>query len=192
MTSRMWELTADNAPGYLRQRRWLAEGPCRVEALTGGVSNVVLRVEQAGHRLVVHFERAASLEADLVVGADGLHSRVRQLAFGPQAQYEVALGYHVAAFELQGYRPRDEVVYVAHSAPGRQVSRLSMRDDRTLFLFVFRDEHLAGRSLASDAQRKGALAGIFADVGWECPQILAAMDAAAGRVPTRARPRRRW
>ncbi len=42
-------------------------------------------------------------DVDLVVGADGLHSRVRQIAFGPQTQFEVPLGYHVAAFELDGY-----------------------------------------------------------------------------------------
>jgi len=29
-----------------------------------------------------------------------------------------------------------------HSVPGRQVLRFTMRDDTTLFLFVFRDEYL--------------------------------------------------
>ena len=52
------------------------------------------------------------------------------------------LGYHVAAFEVEGYRPRDELVYVSHAVPGRQISRFSLRDDKTLFLFVFRDEYL--------------------------------------------------
>jgi 2-polyprenyl-6-methoxyphenol hydroxylase-like FAD-dependent oxidoreductase len=61
-------------------------------------------------------------EVDLVVGADGLHSRVRQLAFGPEAAAEVSLGYHVAAFEVEDYRPRDELVYVNYSIPGRQIS----------------------------------------------------------------------
>ncbi len=34
----------------------------------------------------------------------------------------------MAAFEAQGDRPRDELVYVSHAEPGRQVSRFSMRD----------------------------------------------------------------
>jgi 2-polyprenyl-6-methoxyphenol hydroxylase-like FAD-dependent oxidoreductase len=50
-----------------------------------------------------------------------------------------------------------------------------MRDDKTLFLFVFRDEYLTTASLSSEQERKTALAHIFADVGWECPEILAAM-----------------
>jgi 2-polyprenyl-6-methoxyphenol hydroxylase-like FAD-dependent oxidoreductase len=121
----------------------------------------------------VHFRRAAPRDVDLVIGADGLHSGVRHIAFGPQSAFEVPLGYHVAAFEAMGYRPRDELVYVSHAVPGRQISRLSMRDDKTLFLFIFRNEYLAATGRALDG--KAAVAQVFADVDWECPQILTAM-----------------
>ncbi len=127
------------------------------------------------HRVRVGFDHAASREVDLVVGADGLHSRIRRLAFGPQSDFEVPLGYHVAAFESDGYRPRDELLYMSHAVPGRQVSRFSMRGDKTLFLFIFRDEYLSGRLPSSDEERKAVLTNAFADVGWECPRILAAM-----------------
>ena len=157
------------------------------QALEGGVETIfgdsIAGVENLGDRVGVSFDHAASREADLVVGADGLHSRVRQLVFGPDGQYEVSLGYHVAAFEVQGYRPRDQLVYVSHGVPGRQVSRFSMRDDTTLFLFVFRDEYLKtlpAATLSSDHERQSALATIFAGVGWECPQILDAMRGSSG------------
>src|SRR5437762_1068107 len=39
-----WELTADNALAFLRERGWVT-GPARVSVLAGGVSNLVLRVE---------------------------------------------------------------------------------------------------------------------------------------------------
>jgi 2-polyprenyl-6-methoxyphenol hydroxylase-like FAD-dependent oxidoreductase len=148
-------------------------------ALDGTVETIfgdsVARIEEVGNCARVSFDHAAPREADLVIGADGLHSRVRQLAFGPDAALEVPLGYHVAAFEVEGYRPRDERAFVCHNAPGRQVSRLSLRDDRTLFALAFRDEYLIGARPSTEQQRKAALAGVFADVGWECPQILAAM-----------------
>jgi 5-methylthioribose kinase len=48
----MWELTTDNSADYLRQRGWIGPGPARVEALSGGVSNVVLQVE-SGPKLFV-------------------------------------------------------------------------------------------------------------------------------------------
>src|SRR5262249_11246411 len=41
-------------------------------------------LEQKGERVVARFENGASVEADLVVGADGIHSRVRHLLFGPE------------------------------------------------------------------------------------------------------------
>jgi 2-polyprenyl-6-methoxyphenol hydroxylase-like FAD-dependent oxidoreductase len=149
-------------------------------ALGGTVETIfgdsVASIEEAGHGVRVGFDHAPPREADLVVGADGLHSRVRRLAFGPDAEVEVSLGYHVAAFEVEGYRPREELVYVSHNVPGRQVSRWSMREDKTLFLLVFRDEYLPAESPSNDQQRKSVLTHVFADVGWECPRILAAME----------------
>src|SRR6185437_2810121 len=52
----MLELTADNAVDYLRPRGWIA-GPARIEALGGGVSNAVLRVETPSRCFVVKQSR---------------------------------------------------------------------------------------------------------------------------------------
>ncbi len=148
-------------------------------AIEGDVETIfgdsVAAIEEDGNCLRVRFDHAVPRSADLVIGADGLHSRVRELAFGPDAGVEVSLGYHVAAFEVEGYRPRDELVYLGYGLPGRQIYRFSMRDDKTVFLFSFRDEYLPAGRPTSEQERKSALAQIFADVGWECPQILAAM-----------------
>jgi 2-polyprenyl-6-methoxyphenol hydroxylase-like FAD-dependent oxidoreductase len=92
---------------------------------------------------------------------------------------EVSLGYHVAAFEAAGYRPRDELVYVGHGIPGRHVSRISMRDDLTVFLLVFRDEYLPAKRPVTDQERRSALGEIFAGLGWESPQILESMESAS-------------
>ncbi|MFJ8434136.1 FAD-dependent monooxygenase [Kitasatospora sp. NPDC094019] len=40
---------------------------------------------------------------DLVVGADGLHSRVRRLAFGPEVEFLHPLGTHVAIFAADNF-----------------------------------------------------------------------------------------
>lgn len=40
---------------------------------------------------------------------------------------------------------------------------------------MFRDEYLRGTRPSAEGDRKSALAEVFADVKWECPQILAAM-----------------
>ena len=66
-------------------------------------------------------------------------------SFGPEADFEHYLGCQVAAFVVDGYRPRDELVYVTYNTPGRQVARFALRDDRTMFLFMFRAEHDSDR-----------------------------------------------
>jgi 2-polyprenyl-6-methoxyphenol hydroxylase-like FAD-dependent oxidoreductase len=142
----------------------------RVETLLG---DSVAGIEEEGDRVRVCFDRAAEREVDLVIGADGLHSRVRRLVFGPDAEFVTSLGYHVAAFETNGYRPREELVYVSHGQPGRQISRFSMRDDKTLFLFVFRDELMAGHE-----EPKSVLRRVLAGAGWEWPQIEAEIERA--------------
>lgn len=80
----------------------------------------------------------------------------------------------MAACVVDGYRPRDQLVYVTHSEPGRSVARFALRGDLTLFLFVFRSQQ--PRDLGELAACKALLHREYADTGWECPQILAALD----------------
>jgi 2-polyprenyl-6-methoxyphenol hydroxylase-like FAD-dependent oxidoreductase len=141
--------------------------------------NSISMIEERGNGLLVHFDKGSPREYDLVVGADGLHSIVRKLIFGPQSQFERQLGYHVAAFAIEGYRPRDELVYVLYSIPGRQAARFALRDDRTMFLLAFRSDRMSGPEPRDQEERKMLLHAIFADAGWECPQILEQMDQAA-------------
>jgi 2-polyprenyl-6-methoxyphenol hydroxylase-like FAD-dependent oxidoreductase len=133
-------------------------------------------VEENSAGVDVVFERGAGRRFDLVVGADGLHSAVRELVFGSQNRFEKYLGYHVAAFEIEGYRPRDEGVYVSCAVPSKQVSRFAMRDNRTLFLFVFaigsRPQIVERGAIA----HKAVLRNEFGNAGWECPKVLAALD----------------
>lgn len=111
---------------------------------------------------------------DLVIGADGLHSAVRELAFGPQSRFEKQLGYRVAAFEAGGYHPHDEDIYVMHGLPGRMIGRFALHDDRTLFLFVFAADG-ADHPMTLDGQ-KAMLRECYGDGGWECARILDALE----------------
>ena len=53
----MFEITTDNAESYLRSRNWIGAGPVGIEPLSGGVSNLVLRVETGGERFVLKQSR---------------------------------------------------------------------------------------------------------------------------------------
>jgi 2-polyprenyl-6-methoxyphenol hydroxylase-like FAD-dependent oxidoreductase len=136
----------------------------------------IVSLEEHSSGVRVQLKHAGERQFDLVIGADGLHSVVRKLAFGPQQGFEKDLGYIVAAFEASGYRPRDEDVYLMYGQPGRMVGRFTLRDDRTLFLFVFA---AGGDSLPSTLdEQKDMLRRKYAAGKWECPSILTELDRA--------------
>lgn len=145
----------------------------RAETIFG---DSITALEQTADSVQVRFEHSAPRRFDLVIGADGLHGAVRALAFGPEARFERFLGYVVAAFEVEGYAPRDPDVYLGHADPGRQVTRFTLRGDRTMFLLVATED--AGRVFdPHDTQaHRQYLRDRFAGMGWECPQILDAMQ----------------
>jgi 2-polyprenyl-6-methoxyphenol hydroxylase-like FAD-dependent oxidoreductase len=140
----------------------------KVETIFGAS---IVTVDEHGDGVRLTFENSAPRDFDLLVGADGLHSNVRGLVFGPERDFERYLGCKVAACVVDGYRPRDELVYVTYGAPGRQLARCALRDDRTMFLFIFRAEHDI-----IDASPKDQLRNEFSDIGWECRDFLAALD----------------
>ena len=136
----------------------------------------IAAIQQDAHGVKVTFEHAPSSRFDMVIGADGLHSIVRKLTFGEENRFEKFLGYSVAAFEVSGYRPRDEDIYINYSIPGKQVGRLSLRNDRTLLLFVFADERREPIDFDDIESQRKVLRAQFGNLGWECPQIVAAME----------------
>jgi len=131
-------------------------------------------IEQSSREVRVTFRSGNVREFDLVVGADGLHSRIRELAFGPEDKFEKYLGFKAAAFEVEGYRPRDELIYLMYTEVGQQVARFSMRGDRTMFFFTFADSDAKGPDTVQE--QKALLRKRFGTSGWECPQILDALD----------------
>ena len=48
------------------------------------VGHKLVDLEQKGERVIARFENGAAVEADVLVGADGIHSKVRALVFGPE------------------------------------------------------------------------------------------------------------
>jgi 2-polyprenyl-6-methoxyphenol hydroxylase-like FAD-dependent oxidoreductase len=122
---------------------------------------VELREETDG--VWVRFKHAGERRFDLVIGADGLHSIVRELVFGRTAPLEKHLGYAIAAFEIRGNRPRDEDVYLLYGQPGRMIGRFTLHDDCTLILFVFAVADMA-LPVTLD-QQKALLQKVYADGG---------------------------
>ncbi|GAA0447676.1 FAD-dependent monooxygenase [Streptomyces olivaceiscleroticus] len=128
----------------------------------------------------VTFRNGPAREFDLVIGADGLHSTVRRLAFGPEEHYVRHLGYYAATWQL----PNDLGLTAGEGAvglnvPGRLASVGADHRDPTRAgaMCVFAAPELPYGRHAVEEQ-KGLVADAFAGLGWHVPRLLGSLRAA--------------
>jgi 2-polyprenyl-6-methoxyphenol hydroxylase-like FAD-dependent oxidoreductase len=131
----------------------------------------------AAEGVAVTFERSAPRTFHLVVGADGLHSRVRALVFGPEQRFISHLGLYLAVFTVPNDLELDhwQLIYVT---PGKSVTVTSARGNREArAVFFFASEPL-DYDHRDRGQQQEILAAAFSGAGWEVPRLLTAMHAA--------------
>ncbi len=137
-------------------------------------STSIFNFQENDDGVVVQFEHNGPDEIfDLVVGADGLHSNVRRLGFGPDSDFERYLGYHVAAFRAKGVASEEPGVMRLLRVPSRQAGVLNLGDGDSLALFVYAHEHNA---YIPRAERKALLREKFGEMGSIIPASIESID----------------
>ncbi|BCY13840.1 FAD-dependent monooxygenase [Actinoplanes sp. L3-i22] len=114
---------------------------------------------------------------DLVIGADGVHSGVRRLTFGPEEQFVKHLGYYVATWPIANEFGFDQTALM-HNAPGLMISAAADHQDPSragVFAAFSAPEALRYNRHDPDEQ-KAILRDRFGGMGWLAPQLLAALD----------------
>ena len=127
----------------------------------------------------VTFERGGSRRFDLLVGADGLHSIVRTLVFGDEAQFERYCGYQFGVFTTDNYLGLDEACVQFYGVPGKRVGLRSSRGNQTLVaFFLFKQPTKLRYDYHDVGRQKQLLAEVFASEAWEVPRLLERMQTA--------------
>jgi 2-polyprenyl-6-methoxyphenol hydroxylase-like FAD-dependent oxidoreductase len=162
-----------------------------IEVLRGDLADVLHRATRAraeyvfgdavtgladdGDGVTVTFERSAPRRFDLVVGADGSHSVVRALAFGPEEGCTRPLGLYGCWFtapadvDLDGW-------FLMHNLPGGRVAavRPGRLPGELKAALWFRSAPLA-YDRSDVTTQKELVAERFAGAGWHVPRLVAAM-----------------
>ena len=133
-------------------------------------------LRQDEHGVRVEFERAGFRTVDLVIGADGAHSTVRRLAFGPEERFGRHLGQYLAIFPSANFLDLDHwQLWFQDEASGAGGAIYPVRDNTELRVTLgFRSEPVAYDYRDVTAQKR-LMAERLAGVGWEAPALLAAM-----------------
>jgi 2-polyprenyl-6-methoxyphenol hydroxylase-like FAD-dependent oxidoreductase len=144
--------------------------------------DTITGLDQDETGVTVTFERSAPRRFGLVVGADGLHSVVRSLAFGPESGCVRPIGAYTAWFTVDADAAAEidlDGWFLMHNAPGGRVTsaRPGRRPGEIKAGFSFRSEPVSydRRDIAG---QQDLLARRFAGVGWEAAPLLAAMRSA--------------
>ena len=110
------------------------------------------------------------LDADLLVGADGIHSAVRGMVFGEERRFLRHLGFHTAAwtFHDPAIRARVGDRFCLTDSVDRQIGLYGLRDGRVAAFAVHRTTDTA---LPGDT--RAALRAEYGSLGWVVPDVLA-------------------
>ena len=119
---------------------------------------------ETGSGIDVTFTHGSPRTFDLVVGADGIHSNVRRLAFGPESRYVTHLGYYYVLADLEA--GDDDVMY---NEPGRMAA---LGGPKAPAFFVFASEPLASGRDDVETQKK-KVTDAFRGGRWRVPELMA-------------------
>jgi 2-polyprenyl-6-methoxyphenol hydroxylase-like FAD-dependent oxidoreductase len=138
----------------------------------------ITALEQDGQGVDATLSDGSTLRADLVVGADGPHSGVRRLVFGPEEQFVRPLGGYNAWFSAPDTVGLDGW-YLMYQAPGGLNASLRPSHDPSIAKagLAFRSEPIEYDRRDVAAQRR-LLAERFTGAGWESDRLLAAAEVA--------------
>lgn len=138
----------------------------------------IATIAEQGEQLSVSFKNSQPRRFDLVIGADGIHSHVRSLAFGPESAFMRSLdNYFFAIYSMPNYLKldRSELFYAKAGRVCNLYSTRNSEDAKALLIFRSPDFKYDYRSLAL---QKDKLKETFADMGWEVPKLLKHLDMA--------------
>ncbi|MFI6170336.1 FAD-dependent monooxygenase [Nocardia sp. NPDC051052] len=131
-----------------------------------------------GDQVTVDFESGREAEYDLIVGADGAHSTVRRMVFGPERNYARHLGLYTAIADA----PSEAAAAGAPASvlnlnlPGRMAALARYRD-QALAVFTFRSAPIEYDHRDLAAQKRILTDFYGADREWKVPQLLGAAQA---------------
>lgn len=144
------------------------------EAVEYRFGETVSGLDQDTDGVLVTFERHPPRRFDFVIGADGLHSRVRRLAFGAESNFAVFKDHYFATCEYRGHLA-EQFWTTFYNDPGRAVAIYQRPNSEALVNFIFRSSPIA-YDYRDIRQQQQIIVSRFSDMGWNRSDLLAGIE----------------
>jgi 2-polyprenyl-6-methoxyphenol hydroxylase-like FAD-dependent oxidoreductase len=139
-----------------------------------GESIAALREEPDG--VEVTFRNGGTRPFDIVVGADGVHSNVRRLAFGEEGPLLRDMGIGLAVFSVPNDLGLSDWQIVHRAGPKSACAVYTTRHNRELRVTLGFPASADDECRGDIAAQKRLVARRTADFGWHVPRFLRAME----------------
>jgi 2-polyprenyl-6-methoxyphenol hydroxylase-like FAD-dependent oxidoreductase len=131
----------------------------------------VASMAQDGGGVDVELARGGRRRFDVVIGADGLHSGVRRLMFGPEHQFVNHAGLYVGTVALgRDFDTNNDIVM--YNAPGRSVT-IHPGQNAPMAAFIFWHDTIREFDHRDRSQHEQILTRVYSGDRWKVPAILA-------------------
>jgi 2-polyprenyl-6-methoxyphenol hydroxylase-like FAD-dependent oxidoreductase len=145
-----------------------------IEVIFGDTIN---NIEQDDDKVVVTFRSGTKRNFDLLIGADGLHSNVRNLVFGKETQFEKYYGYYTSSYTINHFSVGNNA-FSMYNVPYKQVAIYSNNENKTTTFFIFTSPEKLSSPHSGTENQKQILKAEFEGIGWKCRQLLSEVDSA--------------
>ncbi len=134
----------------------------------------IAAINENADGVTVTFKSGAVKNYDLVVAADGLHSKVRKLVFGEEQAFIKNMGASICIFTMSNQFNIDRWELTYHAA-GKIINVYSTHNGAEAKVFMMYRSGFETQRYHSIQQQKEAVAQQFNNAGWKADVILQGM-----------------
>jgi len=135
--------------------------------------NSVAALDETDEDVAVSFKSGIRRSFDLVFGCDGIHSAVRRLCFGDEAQFSHYLGQYFSITIVDKLLIPEDTMQL-FNVPGRAVM-LNAYNGKTDIVLCFSSDKEISYDYRNEAQQREIVLEQFAGVKWRTPEALVEM-----------------
>lgn len=134
-------------------------------------------LSQRSDHVEVEFSDGSHDHFDLIIGSDGLHSSIREMAFNRNEYVLSDLGFYLAVFSAPNYlKLNHSGVFYEYNE--RELSVVSDKDPKTALFWFMGRTHAPLNHMKQISIQKAFIHQQYQGMGWESEKILTLLDTA--------------